>query len=519
MVHLQLACLMLMLPFVTGEICKPRNYGFGSVVCVCNVTFCDQLGKIVLPTPGMVRVYESNKHGMRFYAKDLNFSSYFIGNESVEITIDRTKRYQEILGFGGAFTDASGINILSLPAKLQDQLLRGYYSSDGLDYTIGRVPMASCDFSTRVYSYDDVPGDFNLTHFNLTKEDLELKIPLILRAEELQSKSIKLFASPWSAPGWMKNSGKMAGPGVLKGKPGGEYYQTWADYFVRFLQAYEELNVTFWGVTAENEPMEGFIPNYSFQAMGFTAQTQRDFIRYNLGPTLKRNGYGIDKLKLMIMDDQRDLLPTWAEVVLNETVTSQFVAGIAFHWYHNVVAPPELLDITHKKFPNKFMLSTEACIESPHWDKQKVKLGSWERGESYAYDIIQDLNHWTSGWVDWNLALNPEGGPNWVKNFVDSPIIVNVTAKEFYRQPTYYALAHFSKLLPPGSIRIGSNLKGLNIDKFNIVAFQRPDNGTVLVIINRNDFAIDFILKDFIFNLKYTASPHSFQSFIWKPVY
>ncbi|XP_023226915.1 glucosylceramidase-like isoform X2 [Centruroides sculpturatus] len=432
--------IIIAIPFVLGEKCQSKNYGYGSVVCVCNVTFCDQLGEIVLPTRGVFRIYESNKYGMRFFKKDVNFSANFIGNESVEITIDRTKRYQEILGFGGAFTDASGINILSLPAKLQDQLLRGYYSSDGLDYTIGRVPMASCDFSTRVYSYDDVPGDFNLTHFNLTKEDLELKIPLILRAEELQSKSIKLFASPWSAPGWMKNSGKMAGPGVLKGKPGGEYYQTWADYFVRFLQAYEELNVTFWGVTAENEPMEGFIPNYSFQAMGFTAQTQRDFIRYNLGPTLKRNGYGIDKLKLMILDDQRYLLPKWAEV---------------------------------------------------------------------------DLNHWTSGWVDWNLALNPEGGPNWVKNFVDSPIIVNVTAKEFYRQPTYYALAHFSKLLPPGSVRIDSNLKGLNVDKFNIVAFERPDNGTVLVIINSNDFPVDFILHDSGRSLNYASSPRSFQSILW----
>ncbi|XP_023227116.1 putative glucosylceramidase 3, partial [Centruroides sculpturatus] len=201
--------------------------------------------------------------------------------------------------------------------------------------------------------------------------------------------------------------------------------------------------------------------------------------------------------------------------VLNETEISQYVAGIAFHWYANAISPPEILDITRKKFPNKFILSTEACAGSFPWDKPKVKLGSWERGESYAHDIIQDLNHWTSGWVDWNLALNPEGGPNWVKNFVDSPIIVNVTAKEFYRQPTYYALAHFSKLLPPGSVRIDSNLKGLNVDKFNIVAFERPDNGTVLVIINSNDFPVDFILHDSGRSLNYASSPRSFQSILW----
>ncbi|XP_023235434.1 putative glucosylceramidase 4 [Centruroides sculpturatus] len=150
------------------------------------------------------------------------------GRLRLEISIDRTKRYQEILGFGGAFTDAAGINILSLPEQLQDQILRGYYSSDGLDYTFGRVPIASCDFSTHVYSYDDVPGDANLTHFSLTEEDSKLKIPLIHRAQKMQSKSIKLFASPWSAPGWMKSSRKMGGPGILKE----EYYQTWAEYFV-----------------------------------------------------------------------------------------------------------------------------------------------------------------------------------------------------------------------------------------------------------------------------------------------
>lgn len=510
--------MILVFSFVRGEKCLARNYGFGSIVCVCNVTHCNQLGKITLPNKGIVRLYESNKQGMRFNQKDLNFSSSHTENQNVKITIDKSKRYQQILGFGGAFTDAAGINILGLPSRLQDQILRGYYSADGLDYTIGRVPMASCDFSTHVYSYDDVPGDMNLIHFNLTKEDLEIKIPLIQRAQKMQPGPIKLFASPWSAPGWMKESGNMSGPGVLKGKPGGEYYQTWAEYFVKFLQAYKSQNVNFWGVTAENEPMEGFVPNYSFQAMGFTAEMQRDFIHYNLGPTLNHSGFGKDKLNLMIMDDQRFLLPRWANIVLNETITSQYVSGIAFHWYANLISPPELLDITHKKFPNKFLLSTEACAESLSWDKQKVKLGSWERGEDYAHDIIQDLLHWTVGWVDWNLALNPIGGPNWAKNFVDSPIIVNVTSKEFYKQPMYYALAHFSKLLPPGSVRIGLILSGLNVENFEVVAFERPDNGTVLIIINRNDYVINFTLQDFKNSLKYAASPRSFQSFIWQSV-
>ncbi|CAN8029207.1 unnamed protein product, partial [Ixodes persulcatus] len=130
--------------------------------------------------------------------------------------------------------------------------------------------------------------------------------------------------------------------------------------------------------------------------------------------------------------------------VLGDPEAAKFVQGVAVHWYANDYMGPWVLDKTHNNFPDKFILATEACEGWRSSDVEKVILGSWNRAENYAHDILEDLLHWATGWVDWNLALDLSGGPNWANNFVDSPIIVNATGREFYKQPMYYALAHFS---------------------------------------------------------------------------
>lgn len=154
----------------------------------------------------------------------------------ITVKIDASQQFQQMLGFGGAFTDSVGINLNKIPQNSKDTILKQYFSlNDGIGYTIGRVPMASCDFSTHPYSYADVENDFTLDHFNLTEEDFILKIPHILQAMKLTDpgEKLKLFSTPWSAPGWMKTNGQMKGGGDLKGSVNGQYYQTWSKYFVR----------------------------------------------------------------------------------------------------------------------------------------------------------------------------------------------------------------------------------------------------------------------------------------------
>lgn len=499
-----------------SALCTPRSFGKFKFVCVCNQTYCDELELLTNISKDYSAVYETNEAGARFQSTTLPFSSKVDPGASV-VQVNSSEMYQFILGFGGAFTDAAGINIKSLSIKLQEKVLLSYFSEKGLSYNMGRIPIASCDFSTYPYSYADIPGDFELKHFQLAKEDFLYKIPLIQKAASIKE-NLLLFGSPWSAPAWMKTNNAMNGTGMLKGNPGGKYYQTWANYFVRFLQEYKKNNITLWGITTQNEPTDGCLSDFAFQSMCFPPEKQKDFIKLHLGPSLQKAGFGVDNLKLMILDDDRLMLPKWVETILEDNEASQYVSGIAFHWYLGFISPYKLLNITHSKFPNVFFLASEACTGSNPWEYPKVDLGNWERAERYASDIIQDLLNWSVGWIDWNLALNMQGGPNWVKNFVDSPIIINAEAEEFYKQPMYYALAQFSKCLPRGSYRIGLKIPDsvMKLKNFHIAAFQTPKDKKVVIAVNRNEDNVNFALYDPAKGyLSITVSAHGIQSYVW----
>ena len=287
----------------------------------------------------------------------------------------------------------------------------------------------------------------------------------------------------------------------------------------RFLDEYKKVGIKIWGLTTGNEPLNGFIPFFKFNCMAFTPQHQRDFIKLDLGPALAAAGYG--HVKLLILDDQRYLLPGWADVVLADPIAASYVAGIGFHWYGNNLAPASILDHVHDSHPDKFLLATEATEGSSPFELHHVILGSWERAENYARDIIDDLNHWTTGWIDWNYSLDEHGGPEWPKNPCDSPIIVNATAKEFYKQPTFYALGHFSKFIPPDSIRIGLQIKrhflnSIFSHKLDAVSFVTPKGNSVIVILNGHDQVIPITVIDPVNGVKYVKdiSPRSITTLV-----
>ena len=500
-----------------GMPCAPRSYDGGSVVCVCNATYCDTIYSTP-PTDSVpahsVRVFQSTKSGQRF-----NFSitsllksgtDKYFDEDSVVITLNANKPYQTIKGFGGAITDAAAINIKSLNnSATEDHLIRSYYGPSGIEYNMGRVPIASCDYSTREYTYLDTENDFNLSTFALANEDISYKIPVLHAIFNVSHKPVSLYASPWTAPAWMKTNHNEIGRSWLKGKAGDKYHKTWAQYFVRFFEEYEKHGIRFWGVTVQNEPSNGLIVSSSWQSTGFTAEMERDFVKMDLGPALEQCEQ-CKNLKLMILDDQRLFLPTWVEKVLSDPDAEEYVSGIGIHWYWNKYAGPILLTDTHNMFPTKFLLATEACNKA-HPDK--YHLGNWTEGVSYSSDIIDNLNHWAIGWVDWNMALNLEGGPNWAQNFDNSPIIVNSTAGEFYKQPMFYHLGHFSKFLPEGSVRIHSEANSASSLKF--VSAITPSNEKVLVILNQSlkELPIKVIAKSHYFD--YTVPGDAIITFIW----
>ncbi|XP_037561777.2 lysosomal acid glucosylceramidase-like [Dermacentor silvarum] len=520
------AAVAALIPAAVPE-CHRRDYGHGSVVCVCNATYCDFAGDIGLPPSGSAFAFESSKDGLRFAKTTIPLSRVPAqdtrANDTLLLVLDSSKTHQIVYGFGGAFTDAAGINVKSLPEKLQDDLIKSYYAKEGIAYNMGRVPLASTDFSERKYTYDDTPGDLELTNFTLAQEDLDLKIPYIKKATSLVAGPVLLIGSAWSSPAWMKTSNSLEGEGVLIGEPGSAYYKSWAKYYVRFLQEYERHGIRFYGVTAQNEPTTGFTPAASWQTLGFTAQTQKEFIKLDMGPALDMAGYGADNLQLLIFDDSNASLPQWSNAVLTDPEAAEYVRGVAVHRYTDKSVSPAGLDHVHDNFPDKFILSTQACAGSAAKPEDRVLLGSWERAEEYASNIIEDFNHWVNGWIDWNLALNTEGGPSWAQKFVDSPIIVNATAQEFYKQPMYYALGQFSKFLPMSTARVESHLEQAHshdtpATNLEYTAFFTPNAGIVVIVLNKDDKKYTLKIKDVYRegSVQKVINERSITTFVWR---
>lgn len=476
---------LLVIPFFVAiggtKECVPKIISTDKIVCVCNATYCDSVEKIS-PKNGTFYQYVSSKAGLRMNVTSGEFSSSQQNCGFLTLTIDSTKKYQKILGFGGAFTDSSGIHISELSNSTQDQLLNAYYGPNGSNYSLGRVPFGASDFSERQYTYDDIVDDITLEHFSLANEDYKYKIPFMKKALKLNPKT-KFFAAVWSPPDWMKTKNEPNG-GFLKR----EHYGTLARYINKSVSAYENNGVHIWAVSTGNEPINAFIPFDPLSSMGWTSRPESDWIANYLGPTLAESGYDT---KILALDDQRIFLPWYIKLLFNNKKAMNYTAGIAVHWYADFISSPNVLDKTHESFPDKFLLLTEACtgsgLELPH-----VDLGSWDRGQKYILSIIEYMNHWSVGWVDWNLVLDKTGGPNVINNFVDAPIIVNAETDEFYKQPMYYALQHVSKFVPRDSERISIT------DTINIksTAFTTPSNEVVVVLYNKNRKSENVVLKD-----------------------
>ncbi|TMI77745.1 MAG: glycosyl hydrolase, partial [Bacteroidetes bacterium] len=223
------------------------------------------------------------------------------------IFIDASHQFQTFLGIGGALTDAAAETFAKLPADKQKELLDAYYDKNkGIGYSIGRTNINSCDFSSDMYTYVK-DGDKELASFNISHDE-KYKIPLIKKAMETSGGKLNLFVSPWSPPSWMKDNNDMLHGGKLKP----EYYDTWANYYVKFIQAYQKENIPVWGLTVQNEPMA----KQTWESCMYTAVEERDFIKNHLGPVLQKNNLS-DK-KLIAWDHNRDLLYQRASTIFND---------------------------------------------------------------------------------------------------------------------------------------------------------------------------------------------------------
>jgi glucosylceramidase len=378
------------------------------------------------------------------------------------IMIDVDKTFQTIEGFGGAFTDATADNFAKLSPEEQEKFLKMCFDPrEGNGYTLCRTTIHSCDYSAEMYTYDDVAGDKDLEHFSI-EPDRKYRIPFIKRALETAQGNIKIYASPWSPPAWMKTNDNMLYGGQLKP----EYYQTWADYFVKYVQAYEREGIPIWGLTVQNEALAVQV----WESCVFTAEEERDFVRDYLGPTLHKNG--LADVKLMFWDHNRGLMYQRAEVMYDDPEASQYIYGIAFHYY--VGQHFDNVRMVHDAFPDKKILYTEAGMG-----------GGWETGVNVAKNLIMDLNNWTNGWTYWNMLLDETRGPRHAGGLGGSDIVMlNTRTGQVSYNPPFYYFGHFSRFIKPGARRIACTSSS---DDFLATAFANVDGQVAVVILNQSN--------------------------------
>lgn len=426
------------------------------------------------------------------------------GPASATIELDTSTVFQEIEGFGGAFTESTAhlLGLMSEPNR--KQILEAYFGANGAQYSLCRTHMNSCDFSLGQYSYAAVPGDTTLAHFSIA-HDQEALIPTIKAAQKISQEGFKLVASPWTAPPWMKDNQDWFGGKLLPA-----YYSTWALFFSKYAQAYADAGIPIWAFTVENEPLGN---DSHWESMHFTPEEMATFVKAHLGPQLQKDGINSH---ILVYDQNRGPeLEEWATALLTDTALLPHIYGTAVHWYTGTENWfPESLQKTYQLAPDKKIIHTEGCIDAevPHWNddawywkKEATDWGyDWAKPENkhnhpkyvpvyrYANDIIGCLNNHVSGWIDWNMVLDDKGGPNHAKNWCIAPILVKPETDEVYKTPLYYVLSHFSKYIRPGAKRIGFT----NTDAtLHTTAIQNPDGSKVVVVLNTSGQPIVFDIK------------------------
>lgn len=414
------------------------------------------------------------------------------------IFVDPDFRYQKLIGIGGAITDASAETLYKMPKAKQQEILDAYYGKNGLGYTLVRTNMNSCDFSSDSYTYIK-DNDTSLKSFNISHDE-KFKIPMIKEAQKRIGKDFTFYFSPWSPPAWMKSNQNMLKGGRLEN----QYYQTWADYYIRFIQEYEKRGINVWGLTIQNEPMAV----QTWESCIYTAEEEGDFLRNNLGPTLWKNGYK-DK-KVMIWDHNRDLIYQRATTTLQDPETAKYAHGIGYHWYETWNNKTQLfnnLGETQKAFPGMFLAFTEGCKEK--FDLKQIYDVSL--GELYDRNMLNDFNEGTALWTDWNVLLDETGGPNHVGNFCFAPIIADTKTGEVHYTYEYYYIGQVSKFVKPGAQRIGNSS---NRAALISTSFMNENAELVTVIMNESDQDIETYLWIGGQAAKLSAPAHSIQTII-----
>jgi glucosylceramidase len=412
---------------------------------------------------------EGNKSVLFTKQKDVTFTSN--ANQLPSIQIDSTQKFQSIDGFGFCLTDGSAQLINAMADSDKSNLLKELFSTDnnsiGISYI--RISIGASDLSPKVYSFDDVPAgqtDISLSKFSIAEDTADL-IPILKSILQINP-DIKILGSPWSAPSWMKDNDSSKGGSLQK-----KYFDVYANYFVKYIQAMKAVGITIDAITPQNEPLNpGNNPS-----MYMTALDQADFIKNSLGPAFKNNNIST---KIICYDHNADD-PQYPLTVLQDAGARQYIDGTAFHLYAGNISA---LTQVHNAFPDKNIYFTE----------QYTSSGSSFSGDlSWAIQnlIIGATKNWSRNVLEWNLASDPNLGPHTDGGCTTCLGALTIDGNRITRNQSYYIIAHASKFVRPGSSRIQSS----DVSGLANVAFLTPDGKKVLIVLNTGNQWQQFNIK------------------------
>ena len=416
------------------------------------------------------------------------------------VFVDPDKRYQSVLGIGGAITDSSAEVFAKLDPARQAEFLKAYYDKEnGIGYTLARTTIHSSDFSSGSYTYIK-EGDKTLSTFSID-HDRTARIPLIKKAIAAAGGKLTLFASPWSAPAFMKTTNNMLKGGALLP----EYNEAWAKYFTKFIAAYEKEGIPIWGITVQNEPMA----TQTWESMLYTAEEERDFLKNHLGPAMHKAGYA-DK-KIVVWDHNRDMMAYRARVIFDDPEAAKYAWGMGFHWYETWAGfDPMYRNVAAvaQAYPDKPLLLTEAAVEK--FDPARYQY--WPNAERYGSAMINDLNNGAVGWTDWNILLDQTGGPNHVGNWCFAPIHADTRTGELIYTPSYYYIGHFSKFIRPNARRVSAVSSRSTL---LATSFLNQDNKLATVVMNPTDKEIAYNYYVGSDSAQVTIPAHAMQTLVY----
>ncbi|MBS1929406.1 MAG: glucosylceramidase [Chitinophagaceae bacterium] len=464
--------------------------------------FCGQCSKGSSPTPVPPTPPPAGTNDMEMWVtspnqtaliqkQNVTLSFSTIGANPANIVVDSSTAYQTIDGFGYTLTGGSATLLHNMDANGRALLLQELFGTGNSSIHVSylRVSIGASDLSSSVFSYDDMPAgqtDPTLAQFSLS-QDLTDLIPVLQEILAINP-NIKILGSPWSAPLWMKDNESSVGGGLLP-----QYYSVYAQYFVKYIQAMQAKGITIDAVTVQNEPQHGG----NNPSMVLSSSEEAEFVKNHLGPAFQTAGLNT---KIIIWDHNCDN-PGYPMAILADAQAYPFIDGSAFHLYAGDISA---LSTVHNAYPDKNVYFTEQWTSS---------AGSFDGDLKWHIKnvIIGSMRNWSKIALEWNLANDPSFGPHTPGGCTQCKGALTISGSSVMKNVAYYIIGQISKFVPPGSVRISSNL----VNNLPNVAFKRPDGKKVLVVLNESTSAKSFSINYKGKYVQTSLNPGCAATYIW----